>query len=389
MIVACPNCTTKYNLPDDKVPADGVKVKCSKCSHLFKVAPPPATPEEEVEVLLDDAGSREPEQDKSSDFDAAFEEAVAGGGEPEEDASDEDDPLADMDFGDDDEEDTGDDELSDDDFPDDEEFPDDEDDIEEDADDEVEDDFDSDLDDLADEDLPDDEDDEEDASSGLFASLDEDEKPRGKKRGGIGRLLLTLLLLVVLAVVAGLVTYNLRLWTEPPSMAGMVRLPFELPLRVPFVATADGAMDEADMVQAEEPMGDPVDRIRHIQPVDFRQYVINNEIEGRIFVVEGQALNNSETPKEQIKVEVALFNVDGVEIASQERLAGNTLSLFQLQVDSRDTIEENLNSSRGTNLNNSYIKPGETTPFMFVFFGLEQKVEEYRISITDARDPQR
>lgn len=39
MIVECPNCQTKYNLPDDKVGAEGANVRCSVCRHVFKVEP--------------------------------------------------------------------------------------------------------------------------------------------------------------------------------------------------------------------------------------------------------------------------------------------------------------------------------------------------------------
>ncbi|GFK95507.1 hypothetical protein NNJEOMEG_03372 [Fundidesulfovibrio magnetotacticus] len=39
MIVECPNCQTKYNLPDDKVGPEGATVRCSVCRHVFKVEP--------------------------------------------------------------------------------------------------------------------------------------------------------------------------------------------------------------------------------------------------------------------------------------------------------------------------------------------------------------
>ncbi|MBC17866.1 MAG: hypothetical protein CL942_12530 [Desulfovibrio sp.] len=77
MIVTCPNCTTRYNLPDDKVPPGGAKVKCSKCAHVFKAGLPPASPEEEVESLLEN-DSPAPEAGAGDDFDATFDEVAAG-----------------------------------------------------------------------------------------------------------------------------------------------------------------------------------------------------------------------------------------------------------------------------------------------------------------------
>jgi len=85
MKVSCPNCETKYNLPDDRIAPGGTKVKCSKCKHVFTVTPPPATPEEEVEMLLEEPGQEAAQQaGEKPDFDAAFEEAVAGGAKAEQ-----------------------------------------------------------------------------------------------------------------------------------------------------------------------------------------------------------------------------------------------------------------------------------------------------------------
>lgn len=42
MKVECPNCHTKYNLPDDKVGSEGANVRCSVCRHEFHVEAPAA-----------------------------------------------------------------------------------------------------------------------------------------------------------------------------------------------------------------------------------------------------------------------------------------------------------------------------------------------------------
>ncbi len=43
MIVQCEICQTKYNLEDSKITAEGVKVRCVKCKHIFNVTPTSAT----------------------------------------------------------------------------------------------------------------------------------------------------------------------------------------------------------------------------------------------------------------------------------------------------------------------------------------------------------
>ncbi len=45
MIVTCPECLTKFNLDEDRIPEGGAKARCSRCQHLFPVQRP-APPEE-------------------------------------------------------------------------------------------------------------------------------------------------------------------------------------------------------------------------------------------------------------------------------------------------------------------------------------------------------
>src|SRR5262245_10999385 len=37
MIVKCEQCQTRFKIPDDKVTEKGVKVRCTKCQHTFRV----------------------------------------------------------------------------------------------------------------------------------------------------------------------------------------------------------------------------------------------------------------------------------------------------------------------------------------------------------------
>ncbi len=49
MIITCASCLTKFNLDDSRIAAKGVKVRCSRCKHVFYVVPPPETQEEIIE----------------------------------------------------------------------------------------------------------------------------------------------------------------------------------------------------------------------------------------------------------------------------------------------------------------------------------------------------
>ncbi len=49
MIITCASCLTKFNLDDSRISPKGVKVRCSRCHHVFYVVPPPETKEEIIE----------------------------------------------------------------------------------------------------------------------------------------------------------------------------------------------------------------------------------------------------------------------------------------------------------------------------------------------------
>jgi predicted Zn finger-like uncharacterized protein len=45
MIVTCPQCQTRFRIPDERVTAKGVKVRCTRCRHTFRVSRPAETVE--------------------------------------------------------------------------------------------------------------------------------------------------------------------------------------------------------------------------------------------------------------------------------------------------------------------------------------------------------
>jgi predicted Zn finger-like uncharacterized protein len=49
MIITCASCLTKFHLDDSRIQAKGIKVRCSRCKHIFYVVPPPETKEEITE----------------------------------------------------------------------------------------------------------------------------------------------------------------------------------------------------------------------------------------------------------------------------------------------------------------------------------------------------
>ena len=80
MIVTCPNCETKFEIPDDKY-RPGRKARCSNCGFVFPLPDFPAD-EVPVEDELDIPGEETPAPSLSDDADAAFEDGFS---EPETD----------------------------------------------------------------------------------------------------------------------------------------------------------------------------------------------------------------------------------------------------------------------------------------------------------------
>jgi predicted Zn finger-like uncharacterized protein len=407
MIVTCPNCETSYNLPDEKVPASGAKVKCSKCAHVFKVEPP-ASPEEAVEALLEDRDNGAG-VDAGEAFDETFDDVAAGAaaqpeapaeepGEPESpvpdpadevveempgeddlfgsdeepeaaEAKEEDDLFADM--GDEDDEsddlfaDEGEDEDADDLFAD--QGEEDDGDLFEDADDGEDDDGEA-L-------FAEDKDEDEDLADGLGGSLELDSEPEPANRKTMG----CLIVLLVLVVGIGAAVY-FRVWTYAGvDLADMLK-------NVPFVGQL--FMEETGGGEETAPGESPAERVRKIELKNVKQYYVANEKVGNLFVVEGKAVNKFSKPKERIKVEVILYDEANNILTSQAFLCGNVLSQFQLQVQTEQEIKDGLASDVGILSNNTFIRPGASTPFMAVFFKPPEGVKEFMVKVVDVGDPQ-
>jgi predicted Zn finger-like uncharacterized protein len=79
MIIQCQNCQAKFRLDDSKIPGQGRKVRCSKCSHVFFVQrePEPSPPPSQKPHQADWEPSLSPEaQPSGSEPEPVFEPTV-------------------------------------------------------------------------------------------------------------------------------------------------------------------------------------------------------------------------------------------------------------------------------------------------------------------------
>lgn len=175
-------------------------------------------------------------------------------------------------------------------------------------------------------------------------------------------------LLVLLFIVAG------SLYVALPKIAEHVYIPF-----------ISSERDTEEMPQKEVFTEEDV---RDISLENVRQYFVNNNDTGQLFVVEGRAVNDFNSPRSRIKLRAALYDDQGQVVQEKEFLAGNAASLFQLQVSSREELESTLTSQLGILTNNKHIDPGSSTPFMTVFYNPPEEVQEFGLEVIEAHIPE-
>jgi predicted Zn finger-like uncharacterized protein len=63
MTITCEKCSTRFVLDDARIPAQGARVRCSRCQHRFHVKPPPvrASPDEIAEKAIEHSAPFDPE----------------------------------------------------------------------------------------------------------------------------------------------------------------------------------------------------------------------------------------------------------------------------------------------------------------------------------------
>ena len=62
MIVTCERCATQFQLDDERVPDDGVRVRCSRCKHAFFIERPARTESELIHRVARRALADAPDQ---------------------------------------------------------------------------------------------------------------------------------------------------------------------------------------------------------------------------------------------------------------------------------------------------------------------------------------
>ena len=194
-----------------------------------------------------------------------------------------------------------------------------------------------------------------------------DDEPKAVKKSGRFGLIVTILLLLIVATGAGI--YFKFIWLPAHEAAPNATVQ----------APATGATPESPAA--------PVSAAQ-IALENVRQYFVPNEKEGQLFIIEGKAVNHFPEPKELLRLKATLYDKQGKVVTAQEFMCGNVVTLYQLQVSSRQDIETALGAKVGILAHNTNVQPGASVPFMVVFFGAPETVEEFGLEVMQTQSPQ-
>lgn len=304
MIVTCPNCETKFDIPDDKY-RPGRKARCSNCGFVFAlpriseaaVPPPTATGSGAAGDPFNGIAAENLPPDGSGDEDSFPEAEIREPGEMEDAPAPPASPAS--------------------------------------------------LDDA------------------VFEAKEKKAARKSKKN---------LLIILGVAFVLALLGYG----------GYKVYAAFFLPSGIPDPAEGTGGLvSDAD----KEKEAARLAATRRLSLSSLQQYIERgNKRTGPIIVIAGSVTNNFDTPKSYVLLEITLFDNKGRPLVVREQYGGVTLQPLQLQTLSREALESALNNRVTIEINNVDIQPGDSVPFMALFFGYPDAAYEFEIKIVGVQD---
>jgi len=395
MVISCPECSTRFRVDEGKIPAQGAKIRCARCKHIFAVTPPAPEPELRIEepnlsaeASPSDVPARESaqtEEPSANEDDFGFDDIdspeIGAGANDEIDpsafnddatVSDDDDFSFSGDYGNVSIEDENDDSDQDEPFS----FgapapasPQTQADIEQEqfsftqtqqaplpTPDPLADSFkeDSALNDIS---MPPSDDDA--FSLDDPAMQDDSEAPPQRKsssRSPVSVVLLFLLIIMLVIVAAG----GFVIWKNGP--AGVERLLSTL--------TGQPAVTELK--------GD-------IQLSNLQGSFITNRKEGELFVIHGIAINNLSEAQAAIQVKGVIYDKSGKQLLQKTIFCGNPISDNDLRKLPFSKMEEIMGNQFGESLANLNVTPKQSIPFTIVFRKLPKTLSEFVVEVADTK----
>ena len=113
-------------------------------------------------------------------------------------------------------------------------------------------------------------------------------------------------------------------------------------------------------------------------------YVINS-LEGELFVIHGEAVNEFKGLRSSVLVKGTIFGDNGVVLRSQSAYCGNPLKESSLKSLSIKEIRNAMSNELGDNLVNLNIATGKAIPFTIVFDNAPKNIKEFSVEVLESK----
>lgn len=112
---------------------------------------------------------------------------------------------------------------------------------------------------------------------------------------------------------------------------------------------------------------------------------INNQDAGELFVIRGEATNNFNEARASIQVKGVIFDQNGKPLLQKTIFCGNPINDQELQTLPFDKLEEMMRYQFGKSLDNMKVKSKEAIPFTIAFRDLPKNLSEFSVDVTASK----
>jgi predicted Zn finger-like uncharacterized protein len=115
---------------------------------------------------------------------------------------------------------------------------------------------------------------------------------------------------------------------------------------------------------------------------DVNSKFVDNAGVGKLFVISGKVKNGYAENRGMITLTGKIFSTGKVPVHEEKVYCGNVMSDLELANLEWDKIQARLSNRLGDNRSNVKVEPGNSIPFMVVFSGIPDDLEEFTIEVT-------
>ena len=356
MVIACPECSTKFRVKPERIPEAGAKVRCARCKHVFLATKP--EPVEEPPLVIDEPEEQQVDFSAASDFSAEVAEEEPASEEegfsydqfreldettPEEESFTfgDDESVDETDFGASATEETEavDEEQASDSFS-----------------------FSTEEESTADEEqngppvTENEQQPAEDQSLQDETETEEEPQPQATtphKSSPAASIIKVLLLLILGLIIIGGALY-------------LINRPEQIEQAIQQIIGQHLTPTESGEISLNNLEGK----------------FINNQEAGELFVISGVAINNFKEPRSGIQVKGIIFDQNGKPLLQKTIFCGNPINDQELQTLPFSKLEEMMRNQFGESLANMKVNNKEEIPFVIAFRDLPQNLSEFSVDVT-------